>query len=386
MASVHGGEDRNLIDTDPRPSAEIAFEPVRDDLLHRASAAAGVPPVPRSRTVATRRDPGEGQENRAVRAIAASFARLAVARLARCWGAGPLRAGAATGPRRLGWRGCVAALLLALLAACARERLPPPAAEEGARVPLLLVRHAWHTGLVVPATAFPETSPFRAAFPGADWLELGWGDRLFYPHPDPSLATALRAALWPTPSTLALAAHRGPAETVPGEELWLLEVGAAAVERLHARALATLELDAQGRPIPVAAGRRPNELFWASSEPFHLLRTCNRWTAELLRAAGLPVEPVGIVTAGDLLRQLEPFARRIRRRRARAGSEPARASRGRGGPRSARRRAAPGGGGCEHDRDTHRGEHRTENRRQKQPEKHRGRAPLVPRHACRAKR
>lgn len=253
-------------------------------------------------------------------------------------------------------------------------------------MPLLLVRHAWHTGLVVPATAVPESSPFRAAFPGADWLELGWGDRLFCPHPDPSLATALRAVLWPTPSTLALAAHRGPAETLPGEELWFVEVGAAAVDRLHARALATLELDAQGRPIPVAAGRRPNELFWASSEPFHLLRTCNRWTAELLRAAGLPVEPVGVVTTGDLLRQLEPFARRLRRRRARAGSEPPRASRARSGPLGAWWGAAPGAGGCEHDRDPHRGEHGTENRRQKQPEKHRGRTPLVPCRLCRAER
>lgn len=299
-----------------------------------------------------------------MRAIAANSARLPVTRLAARSGGGPLRAGAAPARRRLGWRGCVAALLLALLTGCARERLPAPAAEEGARVPLLLVRHAWHTGLVVPATAFPESSLFRAAFPGADWLELGWGDRLFYPHPDPSLGTALRAALWPTPSTLALAAHRGPAETVPGVELRLLEVGTAAVERLHARALATLELDAQGQPVPVASGRRPNELFWASSEPFHLLRTCNRWTADLLRAAGLPVEPAGIVTTGDLLRQLEPFARRLRRRRTRARCEPPRASRGQGRPRGARRRAAPGAGGCQHDRDTHRREHRAEHHRQ----------------------
>ncbi|MCL6607631.1 MAG: DUF2459 domain-containing protein, partial [Geminicoccaceae bacterium] len=149
----------------------------------------------------------------------------------------------------------------------------------------------------------------------ADWLELGWGDRLYYPHPDPPLGLALRAALWPTPSAVNLTAHRGPAIAIPGGELFHLEVSAAGLARLHERALRALELDAAGRPIPIARGRAPQSVFWASPEPFHLLRTCNRWTAELLRAAGLPIVPFGTVTTGDLFRQIEPIARRLRRGR-----------------------------------------------------------------------
>jgi len=230
--------------------------------------------------------------------------------------------------------GQLVGLLALLLAACAEPAPPRASAEEAVLLPLLVVRHAWHTGVIVPAAALPADSPFRTAFPEADWLELGWGDRLYYPQPDPPLHLALRAALWPTPSAVNLTAHRGPAIAIPGEELFHLEVSTAGLARLHERALLALELDAAGRPIPVARGRAPQSVFWASPEPFHLLRTCNRWTAELLRAAGLPVVPFGTVTTGDLFRQIEPFARRLRRGRPAPAARPP-------GPRQGRPRGPP---------------------------------------------
>lgn len=242
--------------------------------------------------------------------------------------------------------GLLAGLLAFSLTGCPGP--PPPRAwfEEAELLPLLVVRHAWHTGVVVPAAALPVDSPFRTAFPEADWLELGWGDRLYYPDPDPSLGLALRAALWPTPSAVNLTAHRGPATAIPGEELFHLEVSTAGLARLHERALRALELDAAGRPIPIARGRAPQSVFWASPEPFHLLRNCNRWTAELLRAAGLPVVPFGTVTTGDLFRQIEPFARRLRRRRPATAARPPGARQGRARAPRARcgREARPGYG------------------------------------------
>jgi hypothetical protein len=242
--------------------------------------------------------------------------------------------------------GLLVGLLAPLLAACAGQPPPRATVEEAELLPLLVVRHAWHTGVIAPAAALPADSPFRIAFPEADWLELGWGDRLYYPHPDPPLWMALRAALWPTASAVNLTAHHGPAEAIPGEELFLLEVSAAGLARLHERALRALELDAGGRPIPIGRGRGPDSPFWASPEPFHLFRTCNHWTAELMRAAGLPVVPFGTVTTGDLFRQIEPFARRLRRRRPATGARPPGARQGRARAPRARcgREACPGYG------------------------------------------
>lgn len=264
------------------------------------------------------------------------------------------------------------AALVATVTACARQ--PPPAADIGGPPqPLLVVRHAWHTGVIVPAAALPAQSPFRLAFPAADWLELGWGDRLYYPHPDPPWWLALRAALWPTASAVNLTAHRGPATAIPGEELLLLEASSVGLARLHERAVAALERDAAGRPIPIGLGRGPNSLFWASHEPFHLFRTCNRWTAELLRAAGLPVEPLGTLTTGDLFRQLEPIARRLRRRRPAAAHRP-----GTSRPRWGEDRGGRGNGE-RHRAGRHADRPRPEPEQQEDPRQLQRGSPIVPR-------
>ncbi|MCS6780090.1 MAG: DUF2459 domain-containing protein [Geminicoccaceae bacterium] len=271
------------------------------------------------------------------------------------------------------------AALVSILAACARE---PPAAvgtSDGLQ-PLLVVRHAWHTGVIVRAEDLPAHSPFRLAFPAADWLELGWGDRLYYPHPDPPWWLALRAALWPTASAVNLTAHRGPATAIPGEELLLLEASSAGIARLHERAVAALERDAAGRPIPIGLGRGPDSLFWASHEPFHLFRTCNRWTAELLRAAGLPVEPLGTVTTGDLFRQLEPVARRLRRGRPAAADRSGAARRQ---PEGDRTRRCAGRG---HARDRDAGHPSPQPEQQEDPQQLQRGSPIARRRPFRRKR
>lgn len=183
-------------------------------------------------------------------------------------------------------------------------------------MPLLVARHAWHTGIVLPASAVPSDSPFRRIAPDADWLELGFGDRLYYPHPDPPFGLALRALFWPSASALNLTAHKGPMALIPADELWLLEASEAGIARAHARALASLEEDPSGPLRPIAPGRSAESLFFAAREPFHILRTCNRWVADVLAAAGIPITPWGVVTAQDLFARLAPFARRLRPRTA----------------------------------------------------------------------
>lgn len=70
----------------------------------------------------------------------------------------------------------------ALMSACHGPiaSLYPPHGGDRA-YPVWVVRHRWHTGLVVrredvPADIWPE----RDDFPGAEYLEVGWGERDFY--------------------------------------------------------------------------------------------------------------------------------------------------------------------------------------------------------------
>lgn len=189
----------------------------------------------------------------------------------------------------------------------------PPAATGDERT-LYVVRHGWHTGIVVRAADVPERAwPARRDFPGADYLEVGWGDRAYYQASDPGVWLALRALLWPTPGVLHVVAFAGPVERhFATAEIVELRVTSDGFARLVDAIGASHELDASGAPIALGKGLYGTSRFYASREAFHLFKTCNVWTAQVLREAGLPVAAAPALTAEGLMTQLHPLGRTIR--------------------------------------------------------------------------
>lgn len=204
------------------------------------------------------------------------------------------------------------AVLVAALAACAvprAEEADPAAREAGTHV-IYVVARAMHTGIAVRAADVPADAwPARRDFPDAAYLEVGWGDREYYQAEDPGLWLGARALLWPTPGVLLFVAHDAPLARhfAPGNAI-ALPVSRAGFARLVARVADSHELDARGRPIPLTALPGGAGRFYASREAFHLLRTCNVWTADVLREAGIPVAPS--ITAEGLLAQVREIAQR----------------------------------------------------------------------------
>lgn len=195
------------------------------------------------------------------------------------------------------WTLALALTLLLAAAGCAG-----PAPREAASHPPA----AAHRIYVVRAADVPQDAwPARRDFPDAGFLEVGWGDRAYYQAPDPGLWLGLRALLWPTPGVLHFAAFDEAPEhyfaTARIVELGLAAPGFAA---LLAAVRDSHEFDAAGRPLPLGPGLYGASRFYASRERFHLGRTCNVWTATVLAAAGVPIEPARAVTAGALLAQL----------------------------------------------------------------------------------
>ena len=225
--------------------------------------------------------------------------------------------------RMVGSAGRLAALLLLLLAlvvlvpGCAAQSSPGalPAADAQQKTHRVhVVRHGGHSGIVVRAADVPlQAWPARRDFIGAEYLEVGWGDRAYYPAPDPSLWLGLRALLWPTPGVLHMAAFSGPVEHYFAfAEIIALQLTPQGFARLVAAVSASHELDAAGRPIPLGPGLYGTSRFYASREAFHLFATCNVWVAAKLREAGVPVGPVLPPTSGALLAQLRRHGQVIR--------------------------------------------------------------------------
>jgi hypothetical protein len=79
------------------------------------------------------------------------------------------------------------------------------------------------------------------------------------------------------------------------------------VQRLSQFLWDYLAADEQGAPRPIETGPFPQSVFYASAGTYNLSHTCNTWTAEALRVAGVPVSTAGVVFAGQVLDQLRPL-------------------------------------------------------------------------------
>lgn len=195
-------------------------------------------------------------------------------------------------------------VLCTLLIGCAAApvaRLPDAPKE----VSVFVVPQGGHTGLAVRMSDIPAPLvPEKRDFPGADYLEIGWGERDFYMAPSAGPWLSFKAGVFPNPSVVHLVGVRGElARAFPGSEIVALPLSRAALEGLLRYVHDAFERE-DGTAAAVALGRG----FYPGRETFHVLRTCNVWTAGALRAAGVPVR--NALTVEGILAQVRLFSAR----------------------------------------------------------------------------
>jgi uncharacterized protein (TIGR02117 family) len=209
----------------------------------------------------------------------------------------------------------VIALTVLALAGCAGPAVSlPPLPERGPserRTPVWVVGHGWHTRVAVRrADVDPALWPESRDFGDAEYLEVGWGDRRFYPKPRPSVWDAIDPVIRATPAALHVGAFdRAPPDVLIGQPVVRLAVPAGGADRLARFIGAHYERDATGNAVRIAPGYYPRSAFYRATGRYHALAfNSNRWTASALQAAGVPIDPGGLVTAGAVLRQAVAIA------------------------------------------------------------------------------
>jgi uncharacterized protein (TIGR02117 family) len=178
----------------------------------------------------------------------------------------------------------------------------PAPGEAGKRV--FVVNYGWHTGIAISKADIPHgLLPEAEDLPGAT-LEIGWGDRDFYQTPDAGIGFAIKAAFFSGGSVVHVTAFDGAVGNYfRGAEILELKVSADGYLRLI-----QFVSDSFLRPETPEESRQglfPNSRFYPARGKFHLFRNCNTWVAEALAAAGLPVKPSTIITAGNLFSQVK---------------------------------------------------------------------------------
>ncbi len=205
------------------------------------------------------------------------------------------------------WRGIAGAVLCPLFmvsaGAAVRAQSGSPAAT-GAQI-IYVIAGGWHTELALPAASID--SPLKALavrFPGARSLVFGWGARGYYMARHPGFEDLMRAAtpgpavVLVVPLAISAAAFAGAANAIP------LAISPGGAARLSRFLWDSLVENCNGGLRDLGAGPYPQSVFYAATGTYDLSDTCNTWAAEALRAAGVPVNPAGVVFAGQLLDQL----------------------------------------------------------------------------------
>lgn len=195
-------------------------------------------------------------------------------------------------PMRRSFIATVAALALVLAAA----------GRAAAGFTVYVSSNGWHTDIAIARADIPAGRiPEKADFQDAVYLQFGWGDADFYTEPDPGIGTTLGTVL-PGPAVVHLAGLTvRPSLTFRELEEVTLTLDADQFARLvdHLHASFDRSGDRVAGPGIYAFSR-----FYPATGEFHLFNTCNTWTARALAAAGLEVDPSGVQTARELMRQL----------------------------------------------------------------------------------
>lgn len=200
-------------------------------------------------------------------------------------------------------------ILPALLGACAAARpascLPPVQPDEVS----WLVDQGWHTEIGLPARQIRgPLSVFRSFFPGAKVLMFGFGKRTFITARVESFSELLLGPV-PGPGTIQVIGLRvDPSEAYRPGQVIRLSLLPSQEDRLSAFVWDQIGKTKGGQPRLISPGLFPGSLFYASSSGYSLAYTCNTWSAAALRAAGLRINPAGVILPNGLLDQTARLA------------------------------------------------------------------------------
>ena len=169
---------------------------------------------------------------------------------------------------------------------------------------VLVVRHRWHTGIVLPTDRLaPSLAFLDAQFSDPVWYEIGWGDNDFYRRTD-NLWLLGKALFWPTDTVLhVVGLDKHPAD-LPTSDVQALCLSADGLKRLQAVLAEDFRLGADGRPVAADPGLYGDSRFFPARGHFWFGRTCNTWTAQRLRDGGVDIRTFMTLRAKSVMAQI----------------------------------------------------------------------------------
>lgn len=200
-------------------------------------------------------------------------------------------------------------ILLMLIAGCSAKPAVVPSLEDSAGKAdneIYIVSHGWHTGFVVPADDVQRRLPeLKQRFGNTAYIEFGWGDEGFYQAEEVTSGLTLKAIFWPSESVMhAVAVPVAADEYFSGHEMVKLCLTDGELRSLVDFIEGSFYKDERGEIRRLGDGIYGDSQFYKGVGEYHLMNTCNKWTAKGLRSAGVDIFPAFKLTAGSIMKSI----------------------------------------------------------------------------------
>lgn len=164
----------------------------------------------------------------------------------------------------------------------------------------------YHAGIVLPRAALDgalDTLP--SYFTNQNYFEFGWGDSGFYQTPEVTISLAAEALFWPTDSVMHVVAFNpDPTSFFRHSRMMSVEVSLLQAKLMATKIAASFTRDENQTLRLIGPGRYDESRFFDANGYYHGLYTCNSWTADVLKAGGLPLYHWFNLTSGSIFLQL----------------------------------------------------------------------------------
>ncbi|NLZ16699.1 MAG: TIGR02117 family protein [Desulfobulbaceae bacterium] len=197
-----------------------------------------------------------------------------------------------------------------LLVACSDKpyAFVPAAASDPVRSQqIYIVNHGYHTGIVIPGEVLNEAVPeLTERFGMPAYYEIGWGDRKFYQAQEANTSLALQALLRSGGSVLHLVAFsENPRSFFNGEPVISTCLSRNELDSLKSFLVSSFSRSSNNSITALQTGIYGNSHFYTAEGNYHLLNTCNKWTAKALKSSGFKVYPSVMLTSSIIMKYLK---------------------------------------------------------------------------------
>ncbi len=179
---------------------------------------------------------------------------------------------------------------------------------------IYIVRHSWHTGIVVATKDIPKHHiPEHSIFGPVNYIEIGWGDSGFYQAQEITPYLTINALFRPSKTVMHLVAFNRPIEKYfTSAKIVKLKVTDKNFKKLISFIHKSFNREGKHQAKPFSRGRYGYSYFFKGSGSYHIFRTCNRWVAEALHKAKLPINTFHVATADSIMFQIKQYGEIIR--------------------------------------------------------------------------